>query len=204
MSYAWLAVSRIVSPRPRACRCVPCRSSYAVSQACLAIQLSGQATHCIATHKAAPQSQYNLYRDSIWPGHAHECTGRPYRGPPGRAVASPHRVLGSYRGRALLVPARLCHDTVYYIMTQNREWAVAHPTASDQIFFFLHFSYWKTTNIYIYIYISFSSKPNKFIKIYFIPFFSSFTRCKTLENFFLHIIFFSFFFFISNSLLTTP
>ena len=36
-------------------------------------------------------------------------------------------------------------------------------------------------NIYVYIFFSFSSKPNKFIEIYFIHLFSSFTHCKTLE-----------------------
>ena len=41
----------------------PCR-------ACVAIQPSGQAARCIATHKATPQHQYNLYRDSPWPVHA--------------------------------------------------------------------------------------------------------------------------------------
>ena len=39
-------------------------------RACLAIQPSGQAALCIATHKAAPQPKYNLYRDFPWPGHA--------------------------------------------------------------------------------------------------------------------------------------
>ena len=40
--------------------------------------------------------------------------------------------------------------------------------------FFFHFCYWKTIKIYIYIYIyiSFSNEPNKFLKIYFIHFFS--------------------------------
>ena len=37
---------------------------------------------------------------------------------------------------------------------------------------------------------SFSSTPNKFIKIYFHSFFFSFTPCKTLENNFIHLIFF--------------
>ena len=97
---------------------------------------------------------------------------------------------------SLRSPARLCHDAVYYIVTQNREWAVAHPAASDHIFFFTHIFFFisatgKPPNIYIYIYISFSSKPNKFIKIYFIYFSSSFTHCKTLEKFLLIIFFFA-------------
>ena len=44
---------------------VPCH-------ACLAIQPSGQATRCIATHKAAPPAAIRNFvsRQSPWPGHA--------------------------------------------------------------------------------------------------------------------------------------
>ena len=86
------------------------------------------------------------------------------RGPavsqPSLAVSWP--LLTVSQGRIVVVPclskralARLFHDTIYCIVTQNREWAVAHPAAFDQVFFFF-FSlsyYWKTSYIYIYIYI---------------------------------------------------
>ena len=60
---------------------------------------------------------------------------------------------------------------------------------SSFLFFFSHSSYWKTIKKKLYIYFSFSSKSNKFIKIYFI-FFSSFTHCKTLEKISSHNFFF--------------
>ena len=48
----------------------------------------------------------------------------------------------------------------------------------------------KHPKTYIYIFFfSFSSTPNKFIKIYFIHFFFSFTHCKSLENFFTSFFF---------------
>ena len=54
-------------------------------------------------------------------------------------------------------------------------------------FFFIHATGKQTTQkILYYIYIFFfsiSSIPNKFIKIYFIHFFSSFTHCKTQKKF---------------------
>ena len=80
------------------------------------------------------------------------------RGPavsqPSLAVSWP--LLTVSQGRIVAVPclskrapAHLCHNTVICIVTQNREWAVAHPAAFDQVFFLLifyfHSSYWKTT-----------------------------------------------------------
>ena len=57
----------------------------------------------------------------------------------------------------------LCHDTVYCIVTQNRKWAVAQPTAYN-VFFFLILAIRKTTKkIYIYFF-HFLVEPNKFIK----------------------------------------
>ena len=91
-------------------------------------------------------------------------------------------------------PTRLCHDTVYCIVTQNREWAVAHPVASDQVFFSIHATE-KTTqkNIFFILFFIFLFPVNQINLLKFILFYfsSSFTHCKTLEKF-LHIIFFSF------------
>ena len=58
-------------------------------------------------------------------------------------------------------------------------------------FFFLIPATGKPPNFFF----SFSNKPNKFIKIYFIYFSSSFTHCKTSQK----KIFTSFFFFLLNS-----
>ena len=85
----------------------------------------------------------------------------PCRGP---VVAVSWPLLIMSQGCIVVVPclslralARLCHDTVLCIVTQNKEWAVAHPVASDQVFFFSLSYYWKTSqkkqNIYFYIYI---------------------------------------------------
>ena len=95
---------------------------------------------------------------------------------------------------------RPCHDTIFHCIV-TLFWAVAQ--ISSCIFFsfchtffsLLHFCYWKhPKNTYPFFFSSFSSAPNKFIKIYFHSFFFNFTPCKTLENNFLHLIFFSFIF----------
>ena len=106
-----------------------------------------------------------------------------------------------YRGRVLAVswplaahPCLLCHDTIPLYRDLN--WKLGSSpfqlpaTFFFHIIFFSHSSYWKTTKKKHFF--SFSSKSNKFIKIYFI-FFPSFTHCKTLKkkishHFFFHLI----------------
>ena len=88
----------------------PCR-------ACLAIQHSGQAACCIATHKAAPQPQYNFV-SRLPPARSRArkrcrtplCAGWPYHGLPWpcRGLSRP------YRGRVPAPAARcatLCYNT---------------------------------------------------------------------------------------------
>ena len=182
VSQAWLAVSRIVSSRPRVCRCVPCRSSCAMPRACLTIQPSSQAAsghdtiYCIVHSPPARPCARELQALSHLPLGRIAGPPRPYcgRGWPCRGPA--------------LVPQRcqalLCHNTISCIVTQHQTWAVAHPTAflSRNFFFFLIPTTGKPPKKNIFF--SISSKPNKFIEIYFIHFFSSFTHCKTLEIFF--------------------
>ena len=94
--------------------------------------------------------------------------------------------------------ALLCHNTISCIVTLAPNMG-SSPSSCQKLFLSRFFSLFffilatrksPTKNI---LFFSFSSKPNKFIKIYLIYFsFSSFTHCKTLEKNFLHIIFFSF------------
>ena len=83
----------------------------------------------------------------------------------------------------------LCHDTVHCSVTKCK--------MGSSPAYCLHFVFFFTSFFFLLQLLEnhpnfFSIKPNKFIKIYFIHFFSSFTHCKTLEkNFFT-----SFFFFI--------
>ena len=78
----------LVLSRARARCCTPYRALYhhtgrhvarlqrrivalpAPCRACLAIQPNSQAARCIGPTRPPPQPQYNLYRDSPWPGHA--------------------------------------------------------------------------------------------------------------------------------------
>ena len=93
----------------------------------------------------------------------------------------------------------------YNTLSHNTIWAVAHPNFCC-IFFFSFFTinfffyYFQLLenhpkiHIHIYIFFSFSSLPNKFIKIYFHSFFCSFTPCKNLENNFYSPYYYYFFF----------
>ena len=79
VSQAWLAVSRIVSPRPLACRCVSCHSSCAVSRACLAKQLRAKPHAVSRPTRLAPS--HNTICIATQPDQAMRArAGRPYRG----------------------------------------------------------------------------------------------------------------------------
>ena len=108
VSQAWLAVSCIVSPHPRACRvAAPALCREPVSR------YNPAAKQCTVSRPTGPppQREYNLYRDSTWPGHARARTGRPYRGPLmvvswrrlGRVVAESWPCLGPWL-RSLAIP----------------------------------------------------------------------------------------------------
>ena len=158
---------------PPVCRCLPCRSSCAVSRACLATTQQPSclwARYNILYHDIVPQ--LGRARARCWlcraflsvvlqalPGHI--------MGVAGRVVAQP---LAPLHCQALL-----CHDTISCIVTQHQTWAVAHPIAFLSRFFFSHhffFSFQLLENLPIFF--SISSKPNKFIEIYLIHFFFQF------------------------------
>ena len=69
-----------------------------------------------------------------------------------------------YRGPSPVRPFLLCHDTVYYIMTQNSKWALDKPVACNVFFFSHHFFFSfqllenHQKNIYIYIFFNFQYK----------------------------------------------
>ena len=95
---------------------------------------------------------------------------------------SPGRVVSPCLRPSHASPA-LCHDTIHCIVTQMG--SSPFPVSFLHIFFshlfFFSFQLLENHPKKI-ICFSFTSKPNKFIKIYFIHFFSSFTHCKTLEK----------------------
>ena len=105
----------------------------------------------------------------------------------GRIVAQARPCLGRVMApwlRSGHASPALCHDTIHCIVTQMC--SRPFPVSFLRIFFFTPFFFLipatgkpPKKNIFFF---SFSSKPNKFIKIYFIHFFSSFTHCKTLEK----------------------
>ena len=159
----------------------------------------------IATYLPAaspsPLSRYKtVYRDTIHqpvPAHGFywPCSGFPwpcrglYRGPAGCIVADNAHPCCALRP----VSQALCHDTNYCIVTQCMLKMGSSPAAACNVFFFHHFSsshssHWKTIKEFFFFF-SFSSKPNKFLKLYFIYFSSSFTHCKTLKNFLLIVFF---------------
>ena len=67
-------------------------------------------------------------------------------------------------------------------------------------FFSSHSSYWKTIKKIFFYFFYFLVEPNKFIKIYFIIFFSSFTHCKTSKFFFSSHHFFSYVLFTKHTI----
>ena len=140
---------------------------------------------CIATQLPAKRTARRVARapstvsQDAWPyrGRAVAVSwpAAPCHGVPLRAASQP-------------CPALLCHDTIDYIVTQHKL-KMGNKPFHSLLFFFSHQFFFlipatgkpPKENIFFF---SFSSKLNKFIKIYFIHFFSSFTHCKTLENFF--------------------
>ena len=154
-----------------------------------------------------PQPRYNnciMTRPLAWPcalPHAPRAS-RSYRGL--LMVVSWRRLnrvvteSWPYRGPWLGTHACYVATQFHCIVTQIGNWAVAHSISLQLLFFFFSliiFFIIPTTEklpkyIYIYIY-SFSSKPNKFIKIYFIKFLPILHNIKPYKKF-LHIIFFSF------------
>ena len=109
-----------------------------------------------------------------------------------------------YRGpllRTYVCLALLCHDTIYYIVTQHKLKMGSSPFQSLLLFSFLFFFFFFSHHFFFiaaigkppnFFFFSFSSKPNKFIKIYFIHFFPVLQTVnpKKKKNSSHHILFF--------------
>ena len=136
-AHAWPCVSQgAVVPYRSLYRCPYCDTKAAPSH---------DTNHCIATH---PMARPCAQARAVSRGRA-DCVAAPLRHvvvchcAPARPCHAPWRAC-----------VLLCQDTVCCIVTKTRKWAIAHPTAFANIFFFICSTYWKTIKyIYIYIYI---------------------------------------------------
>ena len=165
----------------------------------------GRIVACLATHPTA--------RPCAQEAHA----SRPCRVPPGHVVGLVAVSWGRV-ARLMAISWPPCYTPLSPMSRykalyrdQVQKWAVAQPDFLHYFFFssfifFFHSCYWKTNypkKYMLLLFFSFSSKPNKFIKIYFIHFSSNFTHCKTPEKYFFQHITFFFSFPVASLLLHT-
>ena len=163
--------------------------------------------YTISRHKVAPQPRYKVCivtRPLARPYARVRCrkprAAWPYRRPY-RALILPCRGLSRpYHGRVPYANCALCYPVSRYkncIVTQTWKRGSSPSSFVSAAFpFFSHFfshSCYLKKNHQKKIFSHFLVEPNKFIKIYFIHFFSSFTHCKTSEKkFSSHHLFFFF------------